>query len=139
MKTETAKTQASGYEVPPLCVRQLETRTLLALDRIERLETRPHLTRDRNARGYAHTKLRYRLHNGGWQSFYLGNPNTNDELQLRARIKGRWPLSRRELSRTTRNLQAQRTRAREHAQALAAGCGYSFRGWMIHRQPRIKK
>ncbi len=133
MKDEVNGIPSNSLELLAPCVRQLETRTLLALDLIEHLATRPHLTRDRNAHGHEHTKLRYRHLHGVQRSLYLGNPDMNDELLLCSRITGRWPLSRSELSRTIRTLQAQRAGARQRALALAAGCGYRFRGWMLHK------
>jgi hypothetical protein len=136
VKTENAMARALGCEALPLIMRRLPTQTLLALELIGRLDTAPRLLRGRDARGKAFARLLYRQSKGVWQGLYLGGIEANDEALLRERVTGLWPVTGGELNRTIRTLLARRVLARQKAHALASRCGYGFRGWMLHKQPR---
>ena len=112
----------------------ISTRTLLGLDLLPGLRSAPCLSPGRNGSGRPAMRLSYRTPDGQGRSLYLGALNPNDERLLRNQITKRWPVTRHELHRTIRSLRARRRQLRQEAHALAASCGYVFRGWMLHRR-----
>lgn len=116
-----------------LSCRALSTHALLALHLLSSLTSAPCLSPGSSG-GKAYTRLSYRTLDGHGKALYLGNLTPLDEYLLRDQIARRWPIRRHELCRIVRILRAHRRQAQRKAHALAARCGYSFRGWMLHRR-----
>lgn len=139
MNSGTNRNRNPECESLPLLVQQVPTRVLLALQLIGQLKLAPRLVSDRDARGHPFTRLRYKRIKGMWRWFNVGGVDSNNETIMSQCITARWPVTRNELIRKIRIVIEQRRQAQLKARKLAARCGYSFRGWMIHRSRRRRK
>lgn len=116
----------------PLCVRQVPTRVLIAVNMLQNLALPARLNRARNGRREPYFKMSCQAPVGGRREIYLGALDPNAEQLVRQVIDTRPPTNR-ELCQRVRQLRAVRQQLRDHAQRLAAAEGWYFRGYRLVR------